>query len=473
MRQERENAAEGMARISVYTRDVRSEDYPFGLASAVHFAVEKDGKRMPLNRDYGILFVSGEISEENTILPAGIVDPRIYRLPDGSFGICGRRITESGKPFEADGGMLWCWHTKDLICFETLGLTEESDLTAYGPADAIAIDEYVAQAAMSYWDPVIPADTSAARYTFPLAKGFGDPVIFPWEGKWYFLSTSDNTGDVGIYVREADTVPALFAEDVIQHLILPYDPERELIQTFWAPEFHVIGGELYILFAVSGKQWGPQCHPMKLRHGGRITDPGSWSDPVKILREDGSPLADGAISLDMTYIRAGRGSYVVWSYREHIGDPLDTGSMLYVASIDEREPGRLTSDPVLLSRPLYGWENVAGTINNEGPYAFIRDHRIYLTYSGGAANGYTYAVGLFTADLDAELLDLGSWTKRITPILTFYTVDEFGPGHNSFFTDENGDLMIAYHAETGIHEHLRCDMIRRVCFKEDGVPYFV
>ncbi len=66
-----------------------------------------------------------------------------------------------------------------------------------------------------------------------------------------------------------------------------------------------------------------------------------------------------------------------------------------------------------------------------------------------------------------------SWTKSIAPIMTFYHVDEFGPGHNSFFEVENGNLMIAYHAETDIYEHLRCDMIRRVCFKEDGTPYYV
>lgn len=174
----------------------------------------------------------------------------------------------------------------------------------------------------------------------------------------------------------------------------------------------------------------------------------------------------------MTYVKASRGSYVVWSYREHIGTSLDTGSMLYIASIDEKEPWRLTSDPVLLSRPLLGWENVEGTINNEGPNAFTKDGKLYLTYSGGSANAYTYAVGLLTAELDADLLDINAWNKSISPILTFYSVDEFGPGHNSFYTDENGNLMIAYHGETGLKEHLRCDMIRRVCFKEDGTPYF-
>lgn len=463
-----------MKKLSVYTREINSENYPFGLAKAIHFAVENDTKKSPLNRNYGILFATGEIASNNTIIPLGIEDPCIYGLPDGSVGISGRRIMENGERYKEDGDRLWSFQTRDLIHFETLGLVEASKIQAYHPDTSLDLEESIVNEALEFWNPSIPAkDPSVTEYSFPLAKGYGDPVIFPWEGKWYFIATNDNTGDIGIYTREADTVPGLFAPDVEQHLILPYDPERELIQTFWAPEFHVIGGELYILFAVGGKQWSPQCHLMKLKKGGSIIDPASWSDPIKVIRKDGSPLATKGISLDMTYIKAGKGSYLVWSYREHIMDPLDTGSMLMIASIDEKEPWKLTCDPVLLSRPLYGWENVEGTINNEGPYAFIKDKKIYLTYSGGAANGYTYAVGLLTADYDADLLNLDSWTKSTTPILSFYSVDEYGPGHNSFYRDENGNLMIAYHGEQTGKDHLRCDMIRRVCFKADGTPFIV
>ena len=64
--------------------------------------------------------------------------------------------------------------------------------------------------------------------------------------------------------READAVEGLFS-GAEEHLILDKDEERGFIQTFWAPEFHQIGGELYILFAVSGVKWGPQCHMMKLK----------------------------------------------------------------------------------------------------------------------------------------------------------------------------------------------------------------
>ncbi len=319
----------------------------------------------------------------------------------------------------------------------------------------------------------VSGEVQTPEYPFPLANGYGDPVILPWEGKYYFIATNDNTNDVGLYVREADTVEGLFAEDIEQHIILDYDEDRNFIQTFWAPEFHVIGGELYILFAVGGKQWSPQCHLMKFKKGGSIISPESWEEPVRVVRQDGSFLGTKGITLDMTYIKSGKDSYMVWSYREHCMAPGDTGSMLYIASVDEKEPWKLTSEPVLLTRPLYGWENVSNTINNEGPYAFVTEDTVYLAYSGGSANKFTYAVGMLTAKVGKDLLDLDNWEKAKQPVLSFYSIDGlYGPGHNSFFTDAQGNLMIAYHGETAIDKTLRCDGMHRVHFNIKGKPVF-
>ena len=514
--------------LHVCTRPVSEEDYPAGLANSVHLALEtEDTGRIPFNKNYGVLFAEGRVSAENTIVPLGVRNPGIFRAEDGTVCICAERIHEDGRPDEEAAGKRLLWKTRDLIRFECAGLVDADSLPADCVSTSLKVGRAAAETALRRWSPVvytgisvpeeIRADSARAldavpalvRYSdlsvrkkkiawdpasvrfggpgrfaargtvsqrsfrFPLAEGYGDPVLFPWEGKWYYISTNDNLDDIGLYVREADTVEELFEKGVTEHLILPFSPERGFEQTFWAPEFHVIGGELYLLFAVSGHEWGPQCHIMKKKKTGRITDPDGWENPVRVVRKDGTPLADTAITLDMTYISARSGSYVVWSWREHIGTPLDSGSMLYIAPVDEREPWRLTGDPVLLTRPLYGWENVAGTINNEGPHAFGRDGKIYLTYSGGSANSYTYALGLLTADTGSDLLDPASWTKSAVPVLTFYSVEgEYGPGHNSFYTDEEGDLMIAYHAETGLKESLRCDGIRRVHFRPDGTPWF-
>lgn len=309
------------------------------------------------------------------------------------------------------------------------------------------------------------------KYEFPLAVGYADPVIIRWKGKYYFVATNDNVNNIGIFVRKGDRVAEFFKEDFTEYLILDKDEERGLVQTFWAPEFHVIRGQLYIFFAVSGKEWGPQCHVMKLKEGGEITDPDSWSDPIRVLKKDGSYLCETGITLDMTYFELEGVSYVVWSERYNIETPDDSGSMLYIATVDSEQPWQLTSDPVLLSRPLYGWENVEGTINNEGPYPLITDSHVYIAYSGGAANGYTYAVGLLSIEKGKDLLDVNNWYKRPTPALSFYSIaGEYGPGHNAFYTDENGDVMITYHAEPDMGGNKRCSAIRRVHFDIDGEP---
>lgn len=514
--------------IKVYTRQPEAGCYPAGLAYGIHMAYSRDGETFrPLNKNYGILFAEAEIREDNTIFPKGAKAPGIVVLENDCYGIVATRINESGEVDGTCQDKLLLWKTEDFIDFEYVGLVDKYQFEGRQISDTAELSSGVFEPAVQYWSPVfhtgvealeyveasseqalcdikvtaIYSDGSTAvkkvdwerenidfdtpgvyeikgkirsdKYPFPLTRGYGDPVLFRWEGKRYYIATNDNMNAIGLYVREADTVKELFAENIKEHIILAKDESRELIQTFWAPEFHIIGGELYILFAVSGKAWGPQCHMMKFKRGGRITDPDSWENPIRVRRMDGTFLAEGAITLDMTYIKAKSASYVVWSYREHIGTPLDSGSMLYIATVDEKRPWQLTSEPVLLTRPLLGWENVEGTINNEGPYAFIHKGKVYLSYSGGSADSYTYAVGMLTAGEEEELLDISKWKKRSTPVLSFYSVEgEYGPGHNSFYINENGDLMIAYHGETAIDQHLRCDGIRRVHFRKGGVPDF-
>lgn len=311
-------------------------------------------------------------------------------------------------------------------------------------------------------------------YPFPLAKGYADPVILPWNNKYYYIATNDNKDNIGIYLREADKVSDLFAPGFTEAVILDLDEEKGFIQTFWAPEFHVIGEELYILFAVGGSVWGPQCHMMKLKKGGNLLKAADWNEPVRVKRADGTYLTTDGITLDMTYFKADGVSCVVWSYRKGIGTPLDTGSMLYIATVEEADPTTLTSEPVLLTRPLLGWENIQGTINNEGPYPLITEDTVYITYSGGAACGYTYALGLLSIPRGGDYLDINAWKKASTPVLSYYSAGGvYGPGHNSFFRDYDGTIMIMYHGEEEIVKFgTRCSAMHRVHMNHAGVPQF-
>ena len=528
-------------KLLVYTRQISEKSYPSGLARSIHIAVSRDGQHyQPLHQNYGILFAEAVIRSDNTICPKGVINPVVFHMPEGGFGIAAVRVNEDGSGDEDCRGKLLLWKTADFIDFQDMGVVEEEGLNLdYEKKESCMIqgdpvigswteiDTGLCDRLLLHWNPLshvstylpksvtvtsreeleefraiaVYSDGSAVpkkvswnleqidfsvpgtyqvrgslydmHYPFPLAWGYGDPVIFPWEGKWYFLGTNDNLDDIGIYVREADTVSGLFGEGVEEHLILGVDEEKDFIQTFWAPEFHIIGGQAYILFAVGGKIWGPQCYLMKLKVDGRIIDAEGWETPVRVLRQNGKPLAEEGITLDMTYVSSGEHSYMVWSYREHIGTSADTGSMLYIAEADKEKPWQLAGEPVLLSRPLFGWENVNGTINNEGPHAFVHDGKVYLTYSGGDAAGYTYALGLLIADVTRDLTNVSLWKKSCTSVLSFYSVEgEYGPGHNSFFVDEEGNLMIAYHAENTLESRLRSDGIRRIHFDVQGMPRF-
>lgn len=456
-----------MGYMKVFTGEVSEPHYPRSLADSVHMTyVDGEGREYPLNQGYGILYAEAAIRPDNTIAPRGVRSPRILALEEG-YGILAEPVDPDGEPIlEAE---LILWRTEDFLRFwqEPAGRADWQ-LRYDNAGDQIELPPELWENIRIRW--CVP-DVEEKPVKFPLAVGWADPVIFCWQGSWYFLATNDNNNNIGLFIRKAESVAELFAPDVKPCCILERDEDRGFIQTFWAPEFHVIGEDAYILFAVSGEQWGPQCHMMRLKKNGCLTDPAGWDAPIRVCRRDGSHLTASGITLDMTYFQAGGCSYLVWSYRHGIGTPLDTGSMLYIATTDESRPWVLTSEPVLLSRPLYGWENQRGTINNEGPYALLLEDKVYLAYSGGGACDPTYAVGYLVAEQEADLLDMRNWYKEPAAMLHRGSVDGIeGPGHNSFFRDEKGELMIAYHAQERQQYHMRCTTFHRVYINEQGMP---
>lgn len=460
---------ESMGYLEVYTEKIQEPHYPRALADSVHMAyTEPDGNTHPLNQGYGILYAEADIRPDNTIAPRGIRKPVVLALEEG-YGILAEIVDEAGEAVSEDSLILW--KTLDFLHFRQERVERGQWQFRYEEAQArLEVPE-------SLWEGIrqrftVP-DVKLKKVEFPLATatGWADPVIFEWEGKWYFLATNDNNGNIGLFIREATSVAGLFASGTQPVCILGYDEDRGLIQTFWAPEFHVIGGRAYILFAVGGKQWAPQCHMMRLKEGGRLTDPACWENPVRVRRKDGSFLTETGISLDMTYFKTGRAAYLVWSYRYGIGTAQDTGSMLYIAEADETQPWVLSGEPALLSRPLYGWENQRGTINNEGPYALLLGDKVYLAYSGGGACDPTYAVGYLVANQEDDLLDTDSWYKEPAAMLHRGSLEGIeGPGHNSFFRNEEGELMIAYHAQDTLKSHMRCAAFHRVYVNGRGMP---
>ena len=102
---------------------------------------------------------------------------------------------------------------------------------------------------------------------------------------------------------------------------------------------------------------------------------------------------------------------------------------------------------VLLTTPDYDWER-HGFWVNEGPAVIQKDGKIYLTYSA-SDTGIYYCMGMLTADAGSDLLDPLSWKKERYPVLTSCAEHVvYGPGHNSFTVDDEGNDIMVYHART-------------------------
>lgn len=304
------------------------------------------------------------------------------------------------------------------------------------------------------------------HYEFPIAIHRADPCIGKWKGKYYFIATNDADGNHSLYIREADTIPGLV--NAKETLILDTTMYEHLGNLLWAPEFHIIGDDLYIFHAgTPGEFIKEQSHVMKLKKDGNPLNAADWEMPIRVMKKDGSYLYDEAgITLDMTSFECNGSLYVIWAQRQF--SPIDLGSWLYIAKADKEEPWRLISDPVLLSMPDYGWAN-NHTFVDEGPYALFTDKKVFVTFSSALVDS-TYSVGLLSADPEADLLDPDSWTKENYPLLTSRSVPgEYGPGHNAYVTDDDGNVWNTYHARPGIDQP-RCSGLRRVHFDIDGYP---
>lgn len=72
-----------------------------------------------------------------------------------------------------------------------------------------------------------------------------------------------------------------------------------------------------------------------------------------------------------------------------------------------------------------------------------------MVFFSASGTGPEYCVGVISAKEGSDLLKRDSWTKQNTPVLTSKDLhEEFGPGHNSFTKDKDGNDIFVYHARS-------------------------
>ena len=274
----------------------------------------------------------------------------------------------------------------------------------------------------------------STAWNTPFIAQRADPYILH-EGDSFYFTASVPAYD-RIVLRKADTLEGL--RNAPEKEIWHRHASGVMSWHIWAPEIHYLQGKWYIYFAAGEHDDVWEIRPWVLVCEGQdpLNDP--WREAGKVQCADPFTFVD--FSLDMTVFETGGSLYCVWAEKVSVGKKI---SNLYIARM--KDPLTLETPQMLLTTPSYAWER-HGFWVNEGPAFLEGEDRVFLTFSA-SDTGPAYCMGLLWAEKDADLMDISAWHKLNHPV---FQTDEakglYGPGHNSFFTDEEGKTCMAYHA---------------------------
>lgn len=272
------------------------------------------------------------------------------------------------------------------------------------------------------------------KYSDVLIPQRADPCILFAPDGWYYFTASVPAFDC-IEIRRAHTIEELPEAPV--RIVWRKHETGLMSVNIWAPEMHWVDGRWCIYFAAAGRDV----------RTGKYLDHRTYC-----LQCEGDPMEDAwvecgridtgweSFTLDSTTFTAGGKRYFVWAQQDR---SIPGNSNLYIAEM--RSATELKLPATLLSIPEYDWECI-GYLVNEGPSVLCHGGKLYLTYSASATDE-NYAMGMLTADEDADLLDPHSWVKSPVPVMVTDPAHRiYGPGHNSFTRDRDGRDLLVFHA---------------------------
>lgn len=272
------------------------------------------------------------------------------------------------------------------------------------------------------------------EFPSPFILQRADPFITRHKDGLFYFTASVPDYD-RIVIRSASAIRGL--KQACEHTVWERHANGSMSKHIWAPELHYLDGAWYIYFAAGRQEDIWNIRPYVLRCSGQDPLRDSWDEMGMLQSADEFSFND--FSLDMTVFEHSGKRYAVWAEKVNIGRKI---SNLYIAEM--ASPIRLKSEQVLLSTPAYDWERIGFWVN-EGPAFICRGNSVHITYSA-SATGSCYCMGLLSAPADADLLDPAAWRKSRKPVLmSDAKCNMYGPGHNSFFSDETGTVLMAYH----------------------------
>lgn len=300
-------------------------------------------------------------------------------------------------------------------------------------------------------------------YNSPLVYQRADPYVhYHTDGYYYFTGTIPQYDSIEI--RRAKTLNGLLTAD--SFIVWKRHMTGAMSGLIWAPELHYIDNVWYIYFTASSSADRWSIRPYVLRCRGENPITGKWEELGQI------DVGHESFSLDMTsFIHKDGKQYVIWAQVMYHGGP----SELFMARM--KNPWTLETKPMLLTTPQYPWEKHRFEVN-EGPAVLRRNGKVIVTYSA-SDTGCHYCMGMLWADEDSDILNPISWRKSDVPV--FMSSDgagQYGPGHNSFTTDNGRDVLI-YHSRSyketegdPLDDNNRHARAKVFDYDENGLPVF-
>ncbi|RCW61900.1 family 43 glycosylhydrolase [Halanaerobium sp. ST460_2HS_T2] len=299
------------------------------------------------------------------------------------------------------------------------------------------------------------------NYPDPLIEQRADPFIYKHQDGYYYFTASYPEYD-RIILRRSKTIAGL--KDAEEKVIWWKHQEKEMSKHIWAPELHFINGKWYIYFAASRTDaiWAIRQYVLENDSANPLQ--GEWKEKGKLK------MNFEEFTLDATSFTHQNQRYLVWAQKKY-GD-----SNLYIAKL--KTPWQIEGKQRLIAEPIYSWERKGFNVN-EGAAVIKKGNKIFITYSASATDA-NYSVGLLTADQDSNLLDPDSWSKYDKAIFkSSKLTEQFGPGHNSFTVDENGNEILVYHARSykkingdPLYDPNRHTRVQRIFWDQNNNPVF-
>ena len=306
----------------------------------------------------------------------------------------------------------------DFVCFVRAGLLDICRLLCYHGIN----------------NPLQEAIAMIEKYSGVLIPQRADPCIFLAPDGMYYFTASVPDFDL-VEIRRAATIEEL--PDAPTRVVWRKHETGPMSKYIWAPEIHLVDGVWCIYFAAAGEE---------------PDNKGVFSHRTYCLQCHGDPMVDEwveagqmktgweSFTIDSTTFVAKGKRYFCWAQRDYA---IPGNSNLYIAEMLSATELKLPA--TLLTVPEYDWECI-GYLVNEGPSVLKHNGKLYLTYSGSATDE-NYAMGMLTADEDADLLCKDSWTKSPVPVMVTDPAHQiYGPGHNSFTKDKEGRDLLVFHA---------------------------